>query len=127
MAKILIVEDEEFLRELYIDTLQAEGHQIDFAEDGEQAFEKMKQGGYDLILLDIILPKINGLDVMERLVKEPPATPNKSVIFLTQVDKGEEMKRALQLGNGYFIKSKITPGDLIREVNHYLSQSQPQT
>lgn len=123
MAKILIVEDDEFLRDLYTDTLRNEGHEIDSAEDGEIALQKMRQGGFDLVLLDIILPKMNGLDVMERIAKEPPITPNKSVIFLTQIDKGKEIKRALQLGNGYLIKSKITPGDLIREVNLYLSQS----
>jgi len=127
MAKILIVEDEKFLRDLYADTLKNEGHEIDSAEDGETALQKMRQGGFDLVLLDIILPKMNGFDIMERLAKEPPTTPNKSVIFITNIDKGEEIKRALRLGNGYFIKSKITPGDLIREVNLYLSQGLPQT
>jgi DNA-binding response OmpR family regulator len=122
MAKILIVEDDDFLRELYSDTLKGQGYEIDTAEDGEVAFQKMKQGGYDLVLLDIILPKINGVDVMQKLAGEPPATPNKCVIFLTNIDKGEEIKKALQLGNGYLIKSQITPGDLIEEVTLFLSR-----
>jgi two-component system alkaline phosphatase synthesis response regulator PhoP/two-component system response regulator VicR len=122
MAKILIVEDDDFLRDLYTDTLKGEGHEIEAAEDGEVAYQKMKQGGFDLVLLDIILPKMNGVDIMEKLSSEPPGTPNKCVLFLTNIDKGEEIKKALQLGNGYLIKSQITPGDLIQEVNLFLSQ-----
>lgn len=125
MAKILVVEDEQFLRDLYVDTLKNEGHEIDSAEDGEIALEKMKKGGFDLVLLDIVLPKLNGIEVMEKIAGEPPAVPNKKILFLTNIDKGEEIQRALQLGSGYLIKSKITPGDLIQEVNKYLSDAQP--
>ncbi len=125
MAKILIVEDDKLLQEIYIDTLKAQGHEIDAADDGEIAFQKIKQGGWDLILLDIILPKINGLDVIKKIKADPPSTPNKIILFLTNLDKGEEIKQALQLGNGYLIKSQITPGDLVREVDLYLSGNHP--
>ncbi|MBI2028151.1 MAG: response regulator [Candidatus Levybacteria bacterium] len=122
-GRILIVEDDLFLRELYIDTLKTEGYQIDVAEDGEEALSKIKLGGYDLVLLDIILPKIDGLEVMRRIKSEPsPQNPNKCVIFLTNLDKDEEIKAALQLGNGYLIKSKITPGNLVEEVRVYLDK-----
>ena len=121
--KVLVVEDDAFLRELYVDTLKAEGYQIDSAEDGFIASEKIRQGGWDLVLLDIIIPKINGLDVMKQLASNPPVQPNKCVVFLTNLDKGEEIKEALQLGNGYLIKSQITPGDLVNEVRNYLAGS----
>jgi len=123
MARILVVEDEEALRSLYSDTLKGEGHEVDTAEDGDTAFQKMKNGGYDLVLLDIILPKINGVDVMAKFSTEQPLSPNKCVVFLTNIEQGDEIKKALKLGNGYLIKSQITPGDLIREVNLYLDQS----
>src|SRR3989344_3463085 len=127
MAKILVVEDDRQLLEIYADALGAEGYEIDTAEDGEKALNKMIKGGYDLVLLDIILPRINGLEVMEQLKGlPPPQNPNKCVIFLTNLDKGEEIERGLKLGNGYLIKSQITPGDLVREVNLYLSNSHPQ-
>ena len=79
MAKILIVEDDKALQEVYSDTLGAEeGYEIDTADDGETALQKMQQGGWDLVLFDIILPKINGLDIMERLkVSRPSQTQTK--------------------------------------------------
>lgn len=120
-SKILIVEDDQFLRELYSDTLKAEGYEIDSAEDGEIALQKILTGGWDLILLDIIIPKINGLEVMKQVLSKPPTNPNKCIVFLTNLDKGEEIKQALELGNGYIIKSQVTPGDLVNEVKNYLS------
>ena len=120
MAKILIVEDDELLREVYADTLIDEGYSIDTAQDGEEAFTKMSQGGWDLVLLDIVIPKMSGLDVAQKIKETPPTIPNKSIVFLTNLDKGEEIKTALELGQGYLIKSQITPGDLVNHVKNYL-------
>jgi len=121
-VKILIVEDDQFLRELYSDVLKAEGYATDIAIDGEEGLKKIKEGGYDLVLLDIIMPKINGLEIMKRIKTNPPALSNKCVIFLTNLDKEEEIKAALQLGNGYLIKSQTTPGSLVQEVKAYLEK-----
>ncbi len=120
--KILVVEDDLFLRELYTDILTAEGYKVESAADGEEALQKIKVGGYDLILLDIIMPKMAGLEVMRQVQTSPPQTPKKCVVFLTNLDKDEEIKTALKLGNGYLIKSQITPGSLVEEVKMYLSK-----
>lgn len=121
--KILIAEDDEFLRELYADILKTEGYQVTTAVDGEDALQKLTQGGWDLVLLDIIMPKLSGLEVAKKAKELPPTSlPNKSIIFLTNLDKGEEIKEALLLGTGYLIKSQITPGDLVKEVKLYLAQ-----
>jgi len=121
-ARILVVEDDLFLRELYADILSAEGYKVDSAEDGEVALGKMKVGGYDLVLLDIIMPKMDGLSVMKQMQNNPPQIPNKCVVFLTNLDKDEEIKTALQLGNGYLIKSQVTPGNLVKEIKVYLDK-----
>ena len=122
VKKILIAEDDEFLRQLYSDVLRGEGYTIDVAIDGEDALRKIQAGGWDLVLLDIIMPKLSGLDVMKKAKESPqPLNQNKSVVFLTNLDKGEEIKEALLLGNGYLIKSQITPGDLVKEVQLYLT------
>ena len=122
MAKILIVEDERDLLDLYADTFKTEGHEVDTSDDGQDAFDKMREGGYDLVLLDVILPHLNGLLIMEKLkALPPPVNPNKVVIFLTNLDRNEEINQGLKLANGYLIKSQITPVDLIREANLYLS------
>lgn len=121
--KILIAEDDEFLRELYSDVLKAEqGYSVETAIDGQDALQKISQGGWDLILLDIIMPKLSGLDIAKRIKETPPSTPNKCLVFLTNLDKGEEIKEALMLGDGYLIKSQITPGDLVNEVKLYLER-----
>lgn len=120
--KILIAEDDQFLRELYADVLKAEGYQVTTAVDGEDAYQKISQDGWDLVLLDIVMPKMSGLDVMNKIRTLNPQPENKSIVFLTNLDKGEEIKQALILGNGYLIKSQITPGDLIKEVELYLNQ-----
>ena len=120
--RILVAEDDLFLRELYTDILTAEGYKVDSAVDGEDALGKMKIGGYDMVLLDIIMPKMDGLSVMKEMQNTPPQTPNKCVIFLTNLDKDEEIRTALQLGNGYLIKSQITPGSLVEEVKMYLEK-----
>ena len=122
--KILIVEDDQFLRELYADALKTEGYVVDTAEDGEAALQKMSQGGWDVVLLDIILPKLDGIAVMNKLQSEPPKLPNKVTIFLTNLDKDDNIKQALQFGQGYLIKSQITPGDLVVEVKTYLERAQ---
>lgn len=120
--RILVVEDDLFLRELYSDILTQEGYKVESAQDGEEALGKIKVGGYDLILLDIIMPKMDGLEVMRQIQTTPPQNPNKCVIFLTNLDKDEEIKTALKLGNGYLIKSQITPGSLVEEVKNYISK-----
>ena len=120
--RILVVEDDLFLRELYTDILRGEGYEVESAADGEQALEKMKVGGYDIVLLDIIMPKMDGLSVMKQMQNLTPQAPNKYIIFLTNLDKDEEIRTALQLGNGYLIKSQITPGSLVEEVKTYLNK-----
>jgi len=120
--RILVVEDDLFLRELYADVLSGEGYKVESAQDGEAALEKMKLGGYDLVLLDIIMPKMDGLEVMRQMQNNPPKSPNKCVVFLTNLDKDEEIKTALKLGNGYLIKSQITPGILVEKVKMYLDK-----
>ena len=115
-TKILVVEDDEFLREVYVETLTDEGYAVDTALDGMEGLTKIKQGGYKLILLDIIMPKIDGLEVVRQLKNQNLFPQNTSVIFLTNLEKDEEIKQALELGDGYLIKSQLTPGDLIKEV-----------
>lgn len=122
-AKILVVEDDEFLREVYVETLTSEGYIIDTAVDGDEAYQKIKQDGYDLVLLDIIMPKMDGLEVMKKIKADVITTSNKRIIFLTNLDKDEEIKQALELGDGYLIKSQLTPGDLIKEVALFLSKN----
>ena len=120
-AKILVVEDEQYLRDLYTDILTEEGYAVDSAEDGTQGLEKIKLGGWDLVLLDIILPGIDGIEIMKQVKRYPPAKPIKKVVFLTNLDKDKEMEQAHALADGYIIKSQITPDVLIGKIHTYLN------
>jgi CheY-like chemotaxis protein len=120
--RILVVEDDLFLRELYTNILSGEGYKVDSAQDGKIALEKMKIGGYNLVLMDIIMPVMDGITAMKQMQTITPQAPNKCVVFLTNLDKDEDIKIALQFGNGYLIKSQITPGSLIEQVKIYLEK-----
>ena len=112
------------MRDVYLDTLKSAGYEVETAEDGADGLNKIRRGGYDVVLIDIIIPKLNGLDVIQQTKENPPIEPNDKIIFLTNIDKGEEIERAKTLGDGYIIKSQITPGDLVERVNSYLAKSE---
>ena len=121
-TRVLIVEDEEYLRDIYYEILSDEGFYVETASEGNEALEKVRQGGWDLILMDVILPNIDGIEVIRKMkTTDPPKTPNKKVIFLTNLDKDKEMGQALSLGDGYIIKSQITPDVLMGKIRTYLS------
>ncbi len=125
MAKILIIEDDEFLRDIYKETLAREGFSVDIAEDGESGFKKLKESDWDLALLDIILPKQDGLEIMRLLRSDEKfleTNKNKPIVFLTNLDNDNDIKEALKLGSGYLIKSQLTPEELLKEVNLYLKK-----
>lgn len=123
--RILVVEDDQFLRDLYIDILQSAGFQVDHAPDGEAGYNMMKKGGYDLVLLDIMLPKLDGISILRKLSQEtPPETPNQIVVILSNLGQESIIAEAVNLGaRGYMIKSDLTPEQALNEVKRYLSES----
>ncbi len=123
MAKILIVEDDQFLREFYQELLAGEGYTVDAAEDGQVGSEKAKLGGYDLILLDIMLPKEDGLGVLRDLKVAPPGQKNGPIVVLTNLGQDSIIKQAFALGAaGYLIKSAMNPDEVLTEVKSYLQK-----
>lgn len=120
--KILVVEDEEYLRDLYVEILKNEGYEVDQAKDGEEAFQAMYHGGYDLVLLDVLLPKLDGFEIMKKLKEEtPPQTPNSTVVMLTNLEHPNSIAKGVELGiQGYLIKSDYNPEELLEEIKKYL-------
>lgn len=112
IKKVLVIEDDQYIRELYIDILQDEGYDVDHAVDGEEGYTKMHAGGYDIVLLDIMLPKMDGIKILEKLKNEtPPVTPNKAVLVLSNLGQETIIANAVSLGaQGYIIeKATILP------------------
>lgn len=123
--RILIIEDDVFLREIYTEILIKEGYWVEAAEDGKKGVEKIKKGGWDLVLLDIIMPVMSGVEVLHELHKDPDFNAKnyyKKLVFLTNLDNDQEIKEALKFSDGYLIKSQLTPGDVLSEVKMYLSK-----
>lgn len=117
---ILIVEDDKFLRELIAQKLIKEGYQIIEAVDGEEGVKKIKEGKPDLVLLDLILPGIDGFEVLAK-TKEDPSVAQIPVIILSNLGQKEDVEKGLKLGAiDYLIKAHFTPGEIIEKIKSAL-------
>lgn len=119
--KILIIEDDQFLRDFYRELLISEGFGVDVAVDGEEGTNKFKEGGYDLILLDIMLPKKDGLSILREAKTSPPKSSNGPVVILTNLGSEDTINQAFSLGSsGYLIKSALNPDQVLAEIHNFL-------
>jgi len=121
MAKtILVIEDDKFLRELISRKLTGEGFDVLEAVDGEEGIKKIKEGKPDLVLLDLILPSIDGFEVLTR-VRDDPEVSSIPVIILSNLGQREEVEKGLKLGAiDYLIKAHFTPGEIIEKIKNAL-------
>jgi len=123
MAKILIIEDDKFLRELMARKLNQENFDVTEALDGEEGIEKVKETVPDLVLLDLILPGIDGFEVLSK-IKEDPATASIPVIILSNLGQREDVERGLKLGAvDYLVKAHFTPNEIIEKVKNSLAKA----
>jgi len=117
---ILIVEDDKFLRELIAQKLSKEGFNISEAVDGEEGIKKIKEEKPQLVLLDLILPGIDGFEVLSRM-KEDPIVSSTPVIILSNLGQKEDVEKGLKLGAvDYLIKAHFTPGEIIEKIRGIL-------
>lgn len=120
--KILIVEDDQFLVKIYQTKLEKEGFEINIALDGEEGLQKTTGFKPDLILLDLILPKMNGFEVLKKL-KENPATKNIPVIVLSNLGQESDVKQGMELGAvDYLIKSDHSISEIIEKIKKELAK-----
>ena len=120
MKKILIVEDDKFLRELIIRKLSEEEFDVVEAVDGEDGIKKIKEEKPDLVLLDLILPGIDGFEVLSKM-KENSSLSSIPVIILSNLGQREDVERGMKLGAvDYLVKAHFTPGEIIEKVKSAL-------
>ena len=118
--KILVVEDDKFLRELIAQKLIKEGYDIAEAVDGEKGIKAVEDEKPDLVLLDLILPGIDGFDVLSKM-KEDPKMAQVPVIILSNLGQKDDIERGLKIGAAdYLIKAHFTPGEIIEKVKTIL-------
>lgn len=118
--KILLVEDDAFIRDLYQTVLTRAGYEIEMANDGEEAVNMASYKIYDLILLDVMLPKLTGLEVLKHLRMDTERTKDTPIYLLTNLGEENIVNEAYKLGaNGYLLKAKYLPKQLVEEVDKF--------
>lgn len=121
--KILLVEDDQALAKVYLARLELEGFDVKHVADGEDALSTAISYKPDLILLDAMMPKITGFDVLD-ILRNTPETMNIRIVMLTALSQAKDRERAEALGvDDYLVKSQVVIGDVIDRVKHHLTSA----
>lgn len=122
MRKILIAEDDFFIRDIYSEVFTLSGYEVHVAVDGADALEKIKNQLFDMVLLDIMMPKMTGIDVLRSLRALPVPTKETPVFIITNLGQQNIIEEAFKIGmDGYIIKSQVTPQQIVNEINTYFA------
>jgi DNA-binding response OmpR family regulator len=119
--KIMIVEDDSFVMDIYHTKLEQENFEVIEASNGVEAMKKLQNITPDLMLLDIIMPYMDGLELLKK-VKDDDRLKSMPIILLTNLSQKEEVNKGLGLGaNDYLIKSHFTPSEVLEKIKNYIS------
>lgn len=118
--KILLVEDDEGLAQVYITRLDAEGFEVRRVPNGEDALAASLEFRPDLILLDVMMPKVSGFDVLD-ILRNTPETTNIKIVMLTALSQEADRKKAMEMGvDDYLVKSQVVIADVVERVKLHL-------
>lgn len=118
--RILLVEDDDSLANVYSTRLEAEGFTVQRVANGEDALAAAISFHPDLILLDVMMPKVSGFDVLD-ILRNSPETANFKVIMLTALSQETDKQRAEELGvDDYMVKSQVVIADVVERIKHHL-------
>lgn len=116
MKTILLTEDDPFLSDIYSTKLNESGFEVQVAKDGEECLAKLKEKKPDVLILDIVLPKLSGWEIL-RQIKENPDFKDLKIIILSNLGQKREVDEGLRLGvTKYLIKAHYTPSEVVREI-----------
>ena len=124
MTRILVVEDDQDIRELLVDSLQDMGYEVSEAPDGISGLAKAQAELPDVLLLDVMMPLLDGFQVLETLMNDP-ATRSIPIIMVSARGKGPEIQKALQVGAWDYITKPWNPQDLAAKVLNAKNREQP--
>ena len=114
--KVLIVEDDGLLQKIFKAKFTLEGYDVDTADDGEDGLAKVRTGSPDIVLLDILIPKLHGLQVLAE-IRRDPVIKNVPVVMLSNLSNTDQIERAMTMGAaGYLVKSDTSPGEVLEFV-----------
>ncbi len=118
--KILLVEDDESLASVYVERFEAEGFDVRHVANGEEALTNAIEFKPELILLDVMMPKISGFDVLD-ILRNTPETANIRIVMLTALSQEKDKARAKELGvDDYLVKSQVVIADVVDRVRYHL-------
>lgn len=119
-AKILIIDDDPFIMDMYVMKFRNEGYTIEVAKDGKEGLKKIEEFNPDVVLLDIVIPQMDGFSVL----KEVKKSNNKvKIILLTNLGQKGDVERGMQLGaKDYIIKAHFTPSEVVQKVKEILQK-----
>jgi len=119
--KILIIEDDEFISDLYLRELSKEGYAVTVCRNAEEGEEKIQEKTFDMVLIDIMLPGKSGMDLLKEL-HEKNKTQQSIFVLLTNIGQETVVKQGFQLGaKGYLIKSAFSPKQVVHQINDYFA------
>lgn len=120
MRKILIAEDDFFIRDIYSKVFSLSGYEVQVAVDGMDALEKIKANHYDMILLDIMMPRMTGIDVLKTVRTLDTPAKTTPIFIITNLGQQNVIEDAFKLGmDGYILKSQVSPQQIVEEINNY--------
>lgn len=120
--RILIVEDDQFISDMYARSLRKAGYEVDYAPNGTEGIKLATKSTYDLILLDIMMPEMTGIEVLQELRgSDGEGLPNTRIVILTNLAQDDSSRDALKAkADGYLIKADVVPSKLLDVVNKLL-------
>lgn len=121
-GKILIVEDDRYISKMYQLKLSLEGYEVQVAENGKQGVDKVKEMMPNIILLDILMPELDGFEVL-KIVKSDEATKDIPVLIMSNLGQEDHIQKGMQMGAvGYIVKSQFTPSKVVEKIKETLGE-----
>jgi two-component system chemotaxis sensor kinase CheA len=121
--KLLVIEDDLYTRDLYREILEEAGFAVETAVDGVEGLQKIQDGGFDMVLLDAMIPKLDGLSILMRVQHEVSKKPNGPIVMLTNLARDAVLKQALAAGAmACLIKTDFNPDQLVQKIKEFLSK-----
>ncbi|MFC1647274.1 PleD family two-component system response regulator [Patescibacteria group bacterium] len=120
MAKILFIEDDPLINKIYSTRLKADGHEVFSAENGEDGLAKANDIVPDVIVLDVMMPRVDGFAVLEKL-RQDPRFKEKPVLMYSNLNNEEEINRAKQMGvTEFLVKADLSPTQMVAKIKQYI-------
>lgn len=120
--KILIIDDDPFILDMYVLKFREAGFAVEVARDGKEGLKKIKEFAPEAVLLDIVMPTMDGFEVL-RTLKRESQKPTFKMVLLTNLGQKDDVERGIQLGaDDYIIKAHFTPGEVVEKVKSLIGK-----